>query len=81
MSHERKQRRQRAIRFQRMIDVIARADGHWTDSPSTSIRRKIILDLGPHPSGHGRHISFRLEALSIEVSLEQAMSLFNGGQS
>jgi hypothetical protein len=48
-------------------------------------QRGVIVDLGPHPSGHGQKISFRFERLPVEVqpesnSLESLFKMFGGSR-
>jgi hypothetical protein len=81
MSRERRRKRdqrQRAERLDRMIRLIADAEGRTLDSTTAReeylrelMIRGVVVDMGPHPSGQGRRVSFRLENIQGQVSLEQ----------
>lgn len=79
MSRQRKQQRDQRRRLEkvfRMVRLIAEVEGRSLDDASDVddyyrelVRRGVIVDLGPHPSGQGRHLSFRFEHVRGQVPL------------
>lgn len=79
MSRQRKQNRDRRRgleRLHRMVRIIAEVEGRSLNDASDVddyrrelMRRGVIVDLGPHPSGRGRHLSFRFEHVQGLVPL------------
>ena len=63
-------------KLHRMVRLIADVEGRSLgdadevhDFYRELMRRGVILDLGPHPSGQGRHLSFRFEHVRGQVPL------------
>lgn len=81
MSRERRRNRDRRRgleKLHRMVRLIAGVEGRSLgdadevhDFCRELLRRGVIIDLGPHPSGQGRRLSFRLEHVrgSVPMSL------------
>ena len=86
MSRQRKQQRDQRRRLEkvfRMVRLIA--EGRSLDDASDVddyyrelVRRGVIVDLGPHPSGQGRHLSFRFEHVRGQVPLRLITELLQG---
>lgn len=95
MSRERKQRRDAQPQlyspewFLQMVERIARAEQRQLLSAEDLQRylaelfeRGLIVDVGPHPCGRGRKISFRLDGIDLlngEGSLSALADLLAGG--
>ncbi len=79
MSREQKRSRDRRRgleKLHRMVRLIAEVEGRPLDDAAAVddfyrelVRRRVIVDLGPHPSGQGRHLSFRFEHVHGQVPL------------
>ena len=79
MSRERRRnrdRRQGLEKLRRMVRLIADVEGRpLGDATEVDgycrelMRRGVIVDLGPHPSGQGRRMSFRFENVRGSVPL------------
>lgn len=79
MSREPKRNRDRRRgleKLHRMVRLIAGVEGRSlgdadevNDFCRELMRRGVIVDLGPHPSGQGRHLSFRFEHVRGPVPL------------
>lgn len=79
MSRERKRNRDRRRgleKLHRIVRLIAHVEGRSlgdaaevNDYFRELMRRGVIVDLGPHPSEQGRHLSFRFEQVHRPVPL------------
>ena len=88
MSRERRRNRDRRRgleKLHRMVRLIAGVEGRplrdaveLHDFYRELVRRGVIVDLGPHPSGQGRHLSFRFEHVRGQVPMSLIVEWMQG---
>lgn len=88
MSKERRNRRDERegfSTFEGLLASTATAEGRTVESESEReqfvrelVERGAIVDLGPHPSGHGRKLSFRFDKLNDQPTYQSLDELREG---
>lgn len=88
MSKERRKRRDEREQFLNVDGLLgsaAAAEGRTIESESEReqfvrelVERGAIVDLGPHPSGHGRKLSFRFDKLNDQPTYRSLDELCEG---